>query len=69
MDDPRPDEMAVWDVREDDIELDEDIELRCSECGDLLEDLADIEEGMHFLCDPTVKWQDGELDEGGESGC
>ena len=62
--------MAVWDVREDDEpEPEEDaVEFYCSECEDILVDLADIEEGMHFHCDPTVQWQDGELDEGGESG-
>ena len=55
----------------------------CSECGGRLVEPEDIEDGMHFLCDPTVEWDDedpeetqdevehwpaSEWDEGGESG-
>ena len=42
-----------------------DVDPVCAECGNPLSDPADLEEGLHFLCDhgdlPV-------LDEGGESG-
>ena len=53
-----------------------DREPRCLECGNLLVEPEDQEEGMHFLCDEGSA--DGQLDllvadedwdEGGESGC
>ena len=38
----------------------------CSQCGSILVDPADQEEGMHFMCDPDI--EPPEWDEGGESG-
>ena len=62
--------MDVWDVRQDD-EVPDAEDQACSECGDPLVEPEDIEDGMHFLCDPTIEWDDDEEfppDEGGESG-
>lgn len=39
---------------------------RCESCGDPLVESSDIEEGLHFFCDPDGEWDGGdELDEGG----
>ena len=42
-----------------------DVDPVCAECGNPLSDPADLEEGMHFLCDPSLIL---DIEEGGESG-
>ena len=42
-------------------------DIMCSQCGEPLIHAEDQEEGMHFLCDPTI--EPIEWDEGGEGGC
>ena len=43
--------------------------LTCAECGRLLEDENDIEEGIHAVCELDFSEPvDEEWDEGGESG-
>ena len=68
---PEPENDAYDPGVEEDSFLDTDTELTedimCSQCGDPLVHAEDQEEGMHFLCDPTI--EPIEWDEGGEGGC
>ena len=55
-------------VEEDLLDIEElTEEIMCSRCGEPLVHAEDQEEGMHFLCDPTI--EPIEWDEGGEGGC